>query len=415
MKAEIITIGDEILIGQVVDSNSTFIGKQLTKIGIDVLQIKTIRDEKSEILQALKSAAHRTNLIIITGGLGPTKDDITKSTFCTYFEDELVVHQKTEAYITNMLQKIEEPLLQVNLDQAKVPSTAKVLPNRFGTAPGMWFEKDEVVYVSLPGVPYEMKAILKDEVIPRLTEEYNRPVILQKTALTYGMGESRVAKRIEDWQDNLPQNMSLAYLPNPGRVRLRLTIKANDEETAQQELNYQLKKLENLIGDIIGGYEEEETSLQESVAKTLTEKRKTIGLAESFTGGKIANLFTEIPGASKYFKGGLIPYETKMKEKILGVKAETLEKYSVVSAEVAEEMAIQTQKIFDADYAVSTTGNAGPTRGDSNAEVGTVFIGIATPATVNTYAYNFGNSRERTTGKAIHKALELLLKELRRV
>ncbi len=412
MNAEIITIGDEILIGQVVDTNSAFIGKELTKIGIEVNQIKSIKDEPAHIAAALKEAATRADLVLITGGLGPTRDDKTKAVFCNYFKDYLVVNQSALANVKRLFARIKEPVLPVNLDQAKVPSQAVVLPNKYGTAPGMWFEKDGVVYVSMPGVPYEMKALMTDEVIPQLMQKFNRPYILQKTVLTYGMGESRLAEKIKNWEDRLPSYMSLAYLPAPGRVRLRLTARGNEQAVLQKALDEHLQALELLIGNLIGGYEGE-SSLQEEIAQQLTYQRQTLATVESCTGGKIAAMFTEIPGASAYFKGSLVPYSSRVKEEVLGVSEDLIKEHSVVSELVVKAMATRAQQLFKVDYVVATTGNAGPTKGDSDAEIGTVFVAIATPQKVITQEFHLGKLREKVVNKAIYRALMMLKEQIK--
>ncbi|MGX1024869.1 competence/damage-inducible protein A [Psychroflexus sp. MBR-150] len=413
MYAEIITIGDEILIGQIVDTNSAFLGQQLNKIGIEIIQITSIKDEQSHILKALKDAETRADIIITTGGLGPTKDDITKHTLCQYFNDELVLDQKTLEHVENIFEKyISHPILEANRSQAYLPSKCLALNNQYGTAPGMWFEKDNKVFISMPGVPYEMKALMRNEVIPRLKDRFNRPFILHKTVLTYGLGESAIADRIEDWENNLPNFIKLAYLPSLGRVRLRLTARGDDEKLLQNTINQEIEKLHKLIGDIIKGYEDE-NSIEENIAKSLTEKHLTLATAESCTGGRLAAKFTEIPGASAYFKGSIVSYATSAKHDVLGISKQFIEKYSVVSAEITKEMAKRVQKMFKADIAVATTGNAGPTKGDSDAEIGTVFIALAYQSEVVVEKFNFGTHRERVTQKAVNKALEMLYDQIK--
>lgn len=407
MKAEIITIGDEILIGQILDSNASFMGEKLTSIGIDVAHIHSVGDEPEGILNALEDAQGRCDLVLISGGLGPTKDDITKRCFCAYFRDELKQDRASLAHIKSLFQHLDEPLLPAILSQAMIPSRAIILKNKFGTAPGMWMEKNNMIYIAMPGVPYEMKAILNDEVLPRLVARFDRPFILQKTMLTYGMGESRIAEKIVDWEDNLPKNMKLAYLPQPGKVRLRVTIRGKNLDEIEQTLTNQLIALEKILGESFGGYEDQH-DLQDKIAERLVQSGLSMATSESCTGGKIAALFTEIPGASKYFKGGLIPYETAMKTKILGVSEKIIDKYSVVSKEVAREMAIQTQRLFQSDIGLSTTGNAGPTKGDSTAEIGTVFIAVAIKEEVVVREYHLGRLREKVVNKAINEALVLL-------
>lgn len=412
MQAEIITIGDEILIGQVVDTNSAFIGKALNSIGVSVYQITSVQDDKQHILKALAEAEENADIIIVTGGLGPTKDDITKHTICEYFNDTLV----RNALVTENIEKlwrehVKQPMQQVNLDQAFMPSKAKVLMNLVGSAPGIWIEKDEKVFISMPGVPFEMKALMEEEVLPKLTIKYKRPFILHRTLLTYGMGESRLAAKIESWEDNLPDYIKLAYLPNLGKVRLRLSGKGFDEQALNNEIEKQIKTVLPLIEDVFVGFEED-GDIEVLIAKQLTKKNKTLAIAESCTGGKLAETFTQHAGASSFFKGGIITYATQAKVDVLGVSADLIKKYSVVSAQVAEAMAAQCRMLYKSDYAISTTGTAGPTKGDSDAEVGTVFIALATKEGVFSKKFELGNNRTRVINKAVNKALEQLQKEI---
>lgn len=408
MQAEIITIGDEILIGQIIDTNSAYIAKQLNKIGVDVYQITSIEDEKAHILNAFEEASKRSNIIIITGGLGPTKDDITKHTFCEYFNDELVLDNKVLAHVEDIFKKyVNTPILEANRSQAWLPSQAITLHNEYGTAPGMWFEKDGVVYISMPGVPYEMKSILTEQALPRLQDRFRTPFIIHKTVLTYGLGESAIADRIEDWENQLPSFIKLAYLPSLGRVRLRLSARGEDEQLLKDGLNSAVESLNRIIGDIIKGYEDEQT-LEERIAEAFSQKGKTLVTAESCTGGRLAAKFTEIPGASGYFIGSVVSYATSAKNDVLQIPKELIEKYSVVSSEITKAMAEKAKAMFKADFAIATTGNAGPTKGDSNSEIGTVFIAIATTNDTQVHEFQFGKHRERVTQKAVNKALELI-------
>ena len=412
MQAEIITIGDEILIGQVIDTNSVFIAKELNKIGVSVYQITSVQDDKSHILKALKEAEDHADFIILTGGLGPTKDDITKKTIAEYFEDTLVRNESVTENIYNLWkQYINQTPTQVNLDQALVPSKAEVLMNAFGSAPGMWLEKNGKIFISLPGVPFEMKALVANEVIPKLQKIYKFPFILHKTILTYGLGESSLAARIEAWEDALPNFIKLAYLPSLGRVRLRLSAKGIDKKTIEAEMQKQVDLLLPQIADIFVGYEEDE-SLEAVIGKQLTLLGKTLATAESCTGGKIAESITSIAGASNYFKGSVVCYATQSKIDILHIPEELIKTYSVVSAEVVEAMATNVLQLFKTDYAIATTGNAGPTKGDADAEVGTVFIAIATKTGVYSERFNLGNHRIKVINKAVNKAFEMLQKEI---
>ncbi|MGL2986565.1 CinA family nicotinamide mononucleotide deamidase-related protein [Flavobacterium sp. RSSA_27] len=412
MKAIIITIGDEILIGQIVDTNSGYIAKALDRIGIEIKEMISISDDKLAILNTFALVQDTVDIVVITGGLGPTKDDITKKTICDYFEDELVRDAEVEAHVIALIERaLQREASQMNKDQALVPSKCTVLHNAVGTAPGMWIQKGQTVFVSLPGVPYEMKYLVDYQLVPKLVKEYERPFIIHKTVLTYGQGESLVAERIEAWENKLPSFIKLAYLPAPGRVRLRLTARGIDRLFLESELDNQLAHLTSLIGDIIVGYDEDET-LEVVIGRLLTQKNKTLATAESCTGGKIAQLITGVSGASNYYKGSVVAYATEMKTKLLEVSLSTIEAHSVVSAEVAKEMAINCQKIFESDYVIATTGNAGPTKGDSDASVGSVFIALATPDGVIVEGFNFGQPREKVIDRAVTKSLEMLQKEI---
>ena len=387
MQAEIITIGDEILIGQIVDSNSAFISKELNKIGVSVYQITSIQDDREHILKSLKEAGERSSVVIITGGLGPTKDDVTKHTLCEFFEDELVRDNNVLSHIEELFKKyITTPISDLNREQAMVPSKSTVLHNEFGTAPGIWMKKGKTAFVSLPGVPYEMKNLITKSVLPKIIEEYDRPYIVHKTIMTYGLGESAIAEKLEDWEDNLPSYIKFAYLPNLGRVRLRLSAKGEDKEALLVGIEEQVKKLYPLIGDIIYGEEEADGNVEKQIGTLLTNKKMTLATAESFTGGSIAERITSVPGASNYFKGSMVCYATEAKVHLLGVPQKLIDKHSVVSEEVAIAMAENVKNKLGTDFAIATTGNAGPTKGDSDAYFGTVYIGISSPT--GTFAHN---------------------------
>ncbi len=413
MQAEIITIGDEILIGQIVDSNSAFISKELNKIGVSVYQITSIQDDREHILKSLKEAGERSSVVIITGGLGPTKDDVTKHTLCEFFKDELVRDDAVLNHIEELFKKyITTPISDLNREQAMVPSRATVLHNTFGTAPGLWMKKGDTAYISLPGVPYEMKGLMSKSVLPKIIEEYDRPYIVHKTIMTYGLGESAVAEKLEDWENNLPSFIKFAYLPNLGRVRLRLSAKGDDKEALMAGIEEQVKKLYPLIGDIIYGEEEEDGNVEKQIGTLLTNKKMTLSTAESFTGGSIAERITAVPGASNYFKGSMVCYATEAKVNLLGVSQELIDQHSVVSEEVAIAMANSIKNKLGTDFSIATTGNAGPTKGDSNAEVGTVYIGISTPKGTFAQKFVMGRHRERVVKKSVNKAFELLYKEI---
>ncbi len=412
MKAEIITIGDEILIGQIVDTNSQWIGKELNKIGVSVYQITSIQDEEQHILNALKEAENRVDIVIVTGGLGPTNDDITKKTLTTYFKDpELVSYPEVTEHIKKLFEQFSVPYNhEAQKGQAMLPSKATLLTNRLGTAPGMWFFENNTVFVSMPGVPYEMKGLMTYEILPKIKEEFELPFIIHKTIHTYGQGESMVASRIEEWENNLPTFIKLAYLPSFGKVRLRLSAKGTNEELLKDTLAIELEKLKKLISDIILGYDDE--SIDKQVAKVLQAKKETLGVAESLTGGKLGATLVSNAGASSYFKGGFIVYSSELKQELLDVPKSIIEKHSVVSEEVARIMALNTREKLKTDYAIAVTGNAGPTTDDTEKNVGVVYIGIASKENVEVHEFNFGSPREKVMNRTINKALELLLKKI---
>ncbi|MDB4228910.1 competence/damage-inducible protein A [Flavobacteriaceae bacterium] len=409
MKAELITIGDEILIGQIINTNAVFLAKELNKIGIEIAQITSISDQKEHIIEALDASTKRAEVVILTGGLGPTKDDLTKHTLCEYFNDTLIENEEILAHIEEIFKKyVNTPINNQNRQQALLPSKASIFKNDHGTASGMWFEKKGQVIISLPGVPFEMKSLMNQSVIPQLQKHFTRPFILHKTIMTYGLGESAIAERIEVWENNLPQTIKLAYLPNLGRVRIRLSSVGSDEELLKNTIDSEIEKLLPLINDIFFGFEDE-TSLEIQIKEGFVKQQKTLALAESCTGGEIASRLTQVAGASKYFKGCAVAYHTQSKTDLLGVPKALINKYSVVSKEVASAMAENTRKKFNATVGLSTTGNAGPSKGDSDAEIGTVWIAIATQDKIVTEKFLFGRHRERVIGKSVNKALELLM------
>lgn len=412
MKAAIVTIGDEILIGQIVDTNSGYMAKALDKIGIEITEMLSISDDKKHILDTFAHLQNKVDLVLITGGLGPTKDDITKKTFCDYFEDELIINQEVLQHVRSIIEGIyKRPITQMNRDQALVPSKCTVLTNVNGTAPGMWMKKENTVYISLPGVPYEMKDIVDNVIVPKIIKEYKRPFIIHQTVMTYGQGESMIAERIEEWENNLPPFIKLAYLPSPGRVRLRLSARGTIEELLRTVLAEQIKQLTTIIGDIIVGLDDSD-SIEVVIGRLLTQQSKTLATAESCTGGKIAQRITSVPGASAYFKGSIVCYSEAVKVDILHVSRESIANHSVVSEEVAREMVLNVQKLLKTDFAIAVTGNAGPDKDATNEEVGTVFIALATPSAVFVEKFNFGQPREKVIDRTVNKSFELLMKEI---
>ena len=412
MKAELITVGDELLIGQVVNTNAVFLSKALNNIGIEIAQITSISDTKEAIIATLKASKKRAQIAVITGGLGPTKDDITKHTLCAYFGDTLKEHKEILAHIEQLFEKyVSTPIVKENRQQALLPSKAKIFKNEYGTASGMWFEDKNQLVISLPGVPFEMKALMSEKIIPALQSHFETPFILHKTAVTYGLGESAIAQRIKDWEASLPTHLKLAYLPNLGKVRLRLSGKGAKKNQLHDDMQAAFAALLPQIQDIFVGFESQ-TSLEEQILEAFMEQKKTLATAESCTGGRIAARLTQIPGASTYFKGSVVSYQTETKSTILEVSPAVIKQSSVVSKEVAESMAINALKKFKSTMAVATTGNAGPTKGDSQAEVGTVWIAIANENGVKSESFIFGNHRERVVEKSVNKALELVFREI---
>ena len=411
MQAEIISIGNELLIGQVIDTNSNWIAKSLNNIGVSVHQIRVIQDESDQIINAIEKAEKEADIIIITGGLGPTKDDITKEVVTTYFEDVLVHHKETEERIRMMFEKINYPFTKLNAMQAMVPSKCEPLENKWGTAPGMWFNEDSKIVVVLPGVPNEMKGIMQESVLPKLKARFRLPTIIHKTVLTYGMGESMVAERLETWEKNLPEKIDLAYLPSYGRVRLRLSAKGENAVELHALIDHEIAKLFELIEDIIVGFEEE-GGIESYVGKLLKAKKETLAVAESCTGGKIAHLITTVPGSSAYFSGGIVAYEAGIKSSELEVSQALIASHSVVSKEVAIAMAQGIRKKFNTDYGIATTGNAGPTTDNTAAEVGTVFIAVSSRNGAYCERFFFGKPRQKVIDRASVKALEMLKKEI---
>jgi nicotinamide-nucleotide amidase len=412
MKAEIITIGDEILIGQIVDTNSQWIGQQLNKIGVSVYQITSIQDDKQHILNAFKEAQERVDIVIITGGLGPTKDDITKKTIASFFNDDKVrEYPEVIAHIKGLFKKMNHPFREIQRTQAQLPSKATYLQNDFGTAPGMWFYENETVFVSLPGVPYEMKGLITNQVLPRIQKQFKLPFIIHKTIMTYGVGESTIAERIEDFENNLPAHIKLAYLPSFGRVRLRLSAKGEHKEILEKELDKEVKALFKLIPEIITGLDDDR-SLEKRVGELLIKSNTTISTAESLTGGKIAATLVSVAGSSAYFKGSLVAYSADAKINLLDVCPKTIKKHTVVSKQVALEMAKGVKEKLQTNYAIAVTGNAGPTKDDTDKSVGAVFIAFVSDTKEIVQEFNFGQPREKVIHRTVSKSLEILQKEI---
>ena len=405
-QASIITIGDELLIGQTIDTNSAFIAQELNKIGIWVKRRIAIGDVKEEIADALTEQSKDCTIVIITGGLGPTADDITKPTLCKYFNGKLVVNDDALQNVKNIFNQLNKPLIERNLKQAEVPDTCVVLPNKRGTAPGMWFEKDGVVYVSLPGVPHEMKGLMQDSVIPKLKEQFTLPAVQHRTIVTAGLGESSIAELLVDFETHLPAHIKLAYLPVNGSVKLRLTGRNENADVLKKEIDGQFEQLKALVKRWMVA--DKDTTLQAVVGNMLTQKTKFMASAESCTGGYIAHLITSVPGASSCFKGSVVSYANEAKENILGVAHQTIVTHGAVSEETIIEMTKGVVEVMNVDYAVATSGIMGPDGGTPEKPVGTVWIAVGNGEKVVTKKHHFRFDRERNIELTAHAALNML-------
>lgn len=376
VNASIITIGDELLIGQTIDTNSAWMSQQLNKLGIWVKRRVAVGDVWEEIWNTLDEESRQSQIILITGGLGPTADDITKPLLNSYFGGKMVVNEEALQNVITIFEKyIKRPMLEVNLKQAEVPDVCNVIQNKRGTAPGMWFQKEGKIFVSMPGVPNEMKGMMSDYVLPKLTRAFDLPAVVHRTLLTAGIGESYLAERIKDFEANLPAHIKLAYLPNFGMVRLRLTATGKNQEEITEEVERLFATLQTFVQDVM--VINEDKSLEEAVGILLAKNEKTVSTAESCTGGYVAHLITSIPGSSAYFKGGIVSYDNSIKSGVLGVKQETLAKYGAVSEETVLEMANDVKNLMKTDYAISISGIMGPGGGSEDKPVGTVWVAVA--------------------------------------
>ncbi|MDO5496807.1 MAG: competence/damage-inducible protein A [Alistipes sp.] len=412
MHATIITIGDEILIGQIVDTNSVSIARRLNAIGITVSEKLSIGDGREQILSALDRTLQQSDVIIITGGLGPTKDDITKHTLAEYFSQTLVENSDVAHQVERMLAARGIAFNSLNRAQALVPDGCTVLFNHHGTAPGMWFESaGNKVVVSLPGVPFEMEHLMEDEVIPRLKHHFSLHANIHRTMITAGIAESMLAERIAVWEDALPPYLKLAYLPAPNVVRLRLSAYDVDEQDARERIEREFSKLYTLIPDNIVGFED--ASIEQLVHRILTSRGETLATAESCTGGAIASKFTAQAGASAYFRGGVVSYATDIKHSVLGVAADIIEHQGVVSEATAKAMAEGARRLMQSDYAIATTGIAGPSGGTSEHPVGEVWMAIATPEGVEAVRRQCGTDRGQIIARATAYAIEMLYNKLK--
>lgn len=414
MKAEILTIGDEILIGQITNTNSVWIAQQLNLIGVRVVHMATVSDEAEAIRKAFDDALLRADIVFITGGLGPTKDDVTKKVFADYFGVPLVLDEKVLEQVDSFFTKRGRVLSEINRQQAFVPKGCTVIPNRNGTAPGMWMKKNNTVFISMPGVPYEMKAMVTDTILPKIQAENTLPHIYHKSVLTQGIGESVIAEMVESWEDALAEkNIKLAYLPQPGMVRLRLSGSGEDPQALQQKIEQEIESLKGIIGRFIYGYEaygEETPSLEKVVSDLLRERKQSLALAESCTGGYISSLFTAIPGASEIFKGAIVPYTNLSKHTLLQVDEKLFTTVGSVSKEVVEQLAPHVLQKFDADYAIAISGIAGPGGGTPEKPVGTVWVAVADRRHVISQKFLFGDNRQRNIMVTAAAAINMLRK-----
>jgi nicotinamide-nucleotide amidase len=389
--AEVITIGDEILYGQTLDTNTQWIGQKLNEIGIRIKRKISIGDQKQEILNALQEAQDRADIVLITGGLGPTKDDITKHTLAEYFGTTLVRNEEALAHITALFESRGRQITPTNEKQADLPAACTMIRNSMGTAPAMWFERDHTIFVSMPGVPYEMKCIMEEEILPRLRSHFMLPVIVHQMIQTVGIGESWLSDMIAEWEDQLPEHIRLAYLPSFGKVKLRLTGLGEDQQSLRAQVDEQVAKVLPLISKYVFGLGD--ISLEVAIANMLMEAGKTVALAESCSGGFIAHSLTSMAGSSAYFQGALVPYHNILKEEVLGVSGETLKDHGAVSQETVTEMAANVRELLKADYGLATSGIAGPGGGTPEKPVGTIWIAVADEQTVRSHKLQLTKDR----------------------
>lgn len=411
MKAEVITIGDEILIGQTVDTNSAWIGEELNKIGIDINRITSIKDEPSEIISATEEAFSRVDLVLMTGGLGPTMDDRTKWTLTHHFGDELEMNEEILNRIESYFEKKNLPMLDVNRQQAMLPKKAKILPNLQGSAAGMWFQQDKKVLISMPGVPYEMKHILENEGLAKISEHFHTLPVYHRTLLTVGAGESYLSQIIFDWEMELPEHgIALAYLPSPGIVKIRLSARGEDKKLLKAKVDKKFEEMKVMLSEYHFG--ENKDTLEEIVGKQLLEKKKSIATAESCTGGYIAHLLTSVPGSSSYYEGSVVTYSYDLKSEVLGVDKDVLLKKGAVSEEVVVQMAKGVRDRMNVDFSIAVSGIAGPEGGMPGKPVGTVWMAIATPMGVEARKFQFGKQRMNNIRMTAISALNWMRKEL---
>jgi nicotinamide-nucleotide amidase len=406
IKAEIITIGDEILYGQITDTNTQWISAELDKIGIKTIRKSSVGDTEEAILGIFEESSKRVDLVIVTGGLGPTKDDITKKTFCKFFNTKLVIHPQALTDVTEFFKKRGRELSELNKGQGEIPANATFIPNTMGTAPGMWFEQNGVVFISMPGVPFEMKEMMTLTLLPKLKEHFKTPIIFHRVIRTVGIGESYLAEMIETWEDALPENIKLAYLPSMGNVKLRLTGFGEDLQVIENQVEEQFQRVLPIIREYVYGFEKDE--LETVIGRILTERKETVAVAESCTGGYLAHQFTKVSGSSAYFMGGVISYDNDVKINQLGVKKETLQNHGAVSEQTVIEMSENVRKLMKTTYGLATSGVAGPNGGTPEKPVGMIWIAISSEKETITKQLTLGGSREQNIHLTAINILNLL-------
>ncbi|MEN7547680.1 competence/damage-inducible protein A [Rapidithrix thailandica] len=410
VSAEIITIGDEILYGQITDTNTQWISQQLDGIGIKTVRKTSVGDQREAILSALQEASQRAHIVLVTGGLGPTKDDITKQVFVEYFNSTLVFHQEVLDHVQSLFDKIGRKMSDLNKNQAYLPECAQVIPNQLGTAPGMWFEKEDCIYISMPGVPHEMKGLMNSCIIEKLQQKFQTPTILHRMVKTIGIPESTLSELLAPWEEQLPEHISLAYLPSLGQVKLRLSGVGEKAELLAQELDREVTTLTQIAEKYIYAYDNEE--VEHIIGQLLKDQNASLATAESCTGGFIANKITNVPGCSVYYKGGIVSYSNEVKMSQLGIPEEMLKAHGAVSEEVAKTMAKQVRIKYGADFGISTTGIAGPDGGTPEKPVGTVWVGYSDANTTEAKLLHFPHTRQMNITLTYNALMNWLRKKL---
>lgn len=406
MDSIIVSIGDELLIGQTINTNAGWMGKELNAIGVEAKQVLTISDTRTAIENALEYASANADVVLLTGGLGPTKDDITKKVFAEFFNVPLVMNERALQNVTDFFERYKRPMLPVNKLQGLVPAGCKMLLNKVGTAPGMWMQNEDAIFVSMPGVPSEMKYLMENEVLPRIKKEFDLPAIVHRTMMTEGLGESYIAQEIEDIEDGLPQHIKLAYLPSPGIVKIRLTGRGKNEEDLTEEINTIFAQIESRIQGAV--FAHEDIQLEAVIGGLLKERNQTLATAESCTSGALASRVTSIAGSSAYFEGSIVAYSNSVKTNVLNVEQAVLSNHGAVSEATVKQMALGVKTLLNSDFAISTSGIAGPDGGTDEKPVGTVWIALATPKGVFAQQFQMGAGRERVVKKTVRAALGML-------